>query len=181
MNNRKQLLKNMKKEKKLRNNYVEDNDNLIGRFIGTIFGVLLVLVISYLLVGIFFTKTIKFGKDKKDPTEVTIDNSTILLGNLFDQKESEYMVIVYDINNKEDKTMENWISYYEGKNSDVTIYKVDSKNKMNAKYIGEKENENAPTSLEDLKVLDPTIIKIKDGQITEYYEGETSVKEMLKN
>jgi len=181
MNNRKQLLKNMKKEKKLRNTHVEDNDNLIGRFIGTIFGVLLVLVLGYLLVGIFITKTIKLGKDKEETTEVTIDNSTILLGNIFSQKESEYMVIVYDINNKEDKTLENWINYYESKNSDVTIYKVDSKNKMNSKYIGEKENENAPTSLEDLKVLDPTIIKIKDGQVIEYYEGESSVKSMLKN
>ena len=179
MNNRKQLLKNLKNEKRARRE-LEDNDNVIGRFVGTIFGVLIVLIIGYLLVGIFFTKTIKFGKDKEE-TNVTIDKSTILLGNLFNQKESEYIVIVYDINNKDDKSLENWISYYKSKNSDMAIYKVDSKNKMNAKYIGDKENESAPISLEDLKVKAPTLIKIKDGNIAEYYEGETSVKEMLKN
>lgn len=181
MNNRKQILKNMKRERKLKNNFVEDNDNLITRFVGTIFGILIVLVISYLLVGIFITKTIKFGKDKEESTNVTIDNSTILLGNLFNQKEDEYLVIIYDINNKDDKSLDNWISYYKGKNSDMTIYKVDSKNKMNAKYIGEKDNDETPTSLENLKVKEPTIIKVKDHNITEYYEGETSVKEMLKN
>jgi hypothetical protein len=181
MNNRKQILKNMKKERKLRNNYSEENDSIITRFVGTIFGVLIVLVISYLLVGIFVTKTIKFGKDKEEPTVATIDNSTILIGNTFSQKESEYLVIVYDINNKDDKTIDNWISYYKNNHSDVTIYKVDSKNKMNAKYIVDKDSNKEAKSATELKVVAPTIIKIKDGNISEYYEGETSVKEMLKN
>lgn len=181
MNNRKQILKNMKKERKLRNSYVEDNDNIITRFVGTIFGVLLVLVLSYLLIGIFVTKTIKFGKDAEEPTSVTIDNSTILIGNTFNQKEEEYLVIVYDINNKDDKTIENWLSYYKGKHSDVTVYKVDSKNKMNAKYIVDKDSNKEAKEATELRVIAPTIIKINNGSISEYIEGETSVKEMLKN
>lgn len=181
MNNRKQLLKNLKKEKKLRNTYIEDNDNYIGRFIGTIFGILVVLVIAYLLVGIFLTKTIKFGKDKEEPTVATIDNSTILIGNIFSQKEEEYLVVIYDVNNKDDKTLTNWISYYKSKNTEMTVYTVDSENKMNAKYIVEKDSNKDAKEVSELKVIAPTIIKINNGSITEYYEGETAVKEMLKN
>ncbi|MBR4830780.1 MAG: hypothetical protein IKZ96_03340 [Bacilli bacterium] len=181
MNNRKQILKNMKKERKLRNNYTEDNENIITRFVGTIFGVLIVLVISYLLVGIFVTKTIKFGKDKEEPTVATTDKSTILIGNIFNQKEEEYLVVIYDINNKEDQTITTWLNYYSGKNSDTTIYKVDSKNKMNAKYIVEKDSNREAKEVSELKVIAPTIIRIKNGSISEYIEGESSVKEMLKN
>ena len=181
MNNRKQMLKNLKKEKKLRNTYVEDTENYIGRFIGTIFGVLLVLVVAYLLVGIFLTKTITFGKDKEDNKTVTIDNSTILLSNIFNQKEDEYLVIIYDINNKDDSSMSNWISYYKSKNTESTVYTVDSKNKMNSKYIVEKDSNKDAKELSELKVIAPTIIKVNKGSITEYYEGETSVKSLLKN
>ena len=127
MNNRKQILKNMKKERKLRNSHIEDDSNIITRFVGTIFGVLIVLVISYLLIGIFVTKTIKFGKDKEEPTVATTDKSTILIGNTFNQKEEEYLVVIYDINNKQDQTITTWLSYYSGQHSDMTVYKVDSK------------------------------------------------------
>lgn len=181
MNNRKQILKNMKKERKLRNSHVEDNDNIITRFIGTIFGVLIVLVISYLLVGIFVTKTIKFGKDKEEPTVATTDKSTILIGNTFNQKEDEYLVVIYDMNNNEDKIVETWLNYYEGKHTDVAVYKVDSKNKMNAKYIVDKDSNKEAKELADLKVIAPTVLRIKDKTISEYIEGESSVKEMLKN
>ncbi len=180
MNNRKQMLKNLKKEKKLRNSHIEDNENIIGRFIGTIFGVLLFLVVGYLLVGIFFTKTIKFGKEEKEKTEVTIDNSTILIGNSLKQKEEEYIVVIYDINNSDDKTISNWLSLYKTNHSDATVYSVDSKNKMNSKYIVEKDSNKEAKSLEELKVIAPTVLKVNNGSITEYYEGETSVKEMLK-
>ena len=181
MNNRKQILKNMKKERKLRNSYVEDNENIITRFVGTIFGVLIVLVISYLLIGIFVTKTIKFGKDKEEVTVATTDKSTILIGNTFNQKEEEYLVVIYDMNNKTDKTIETWLTYYSGKHTDITIYKVDSKNKMNSKYIVDSDSNKEAKEVSELRVIDPTIIRIKNGSISEYIEGESSVKEMLKN
>ena len=37
-----------------------------------------------------------------------------------------------------------------------------------------------PTSLEDLKVMSPTLIKIEDGKVTLYIEGIEEVKNELK-
>ena len=51
---------------------------------------------------------------------------------------------------------------------------------MNSKYIVEKDSNKEAKSLEELKVIAPTVLKVNNGSITEYYEGETSVKEMLK-
>ena len=51
------------------------------------------------------------------------------------------------------------------------VYKVNTKSAMNNKYVGETGNKNAK-NLEDLKVVTPTLIKIANGTITEYYEKE---------
>ena len=84
------------------------------------------------------------------------------------------------VNNSDDKTISNWLSLYKTNHSDATVYSVDSKNKMNSKYIVEKDSNKEAKSLEELKVIAPTVLKVNNGSITEYYEGETSVKEMLK-
>ena len=42
-----------------------------------------------------------------------------------------------------------------------------------------QSNKN-PTSLEDLKVKSPTLIKIEDGKVTLYIEGIEEVKNELK-
>ena len=60
------------------------------------------------------------------------------------------------------------------------MYIVDSENKLNAKYIVEKDSNKNPTSLEDLKVKSPTLIKIEDGKVTLYIEGIEEVKNELK-
>ena len=177
--NRKQLLKNLKNEKKARRN-IEDSENYVTRFIGTIFGVLVFLVIGYLLIGIFVTKTIKFGKKDEEKTAVTIDSSIILLSNILKQVEAEYMVVIYDINDTDNKTISNYINLYKGKHTASTIYSVDSKNKMNAKYIVEKDSNKEAKSIEELKVVSPTLIKVVDGKITEYHEGKDEVKSILK-
>ena len=177
--NRKQLLKNLKNEKKARRN-IEDNENYVTRFIGTIFGVLVFLVIGYLLIGIFVTKTIKLGKKDEEKPAVTIDSSIILLSNILKQVEAEYMVVIYDINDTDNKTISNYINLYKGKHTASTIYSVDSKNKMNAKYIVEKDSNKEAKSIEELKVVSPTLIKVVDGKITEYHEGKDEVKSILK-
>ena len=90
------------------------------------------------------------------------------------------MVVIYDINDTDNKTISNYINLYKGKHTASTIYSVDSKNKMNAKYIVEKDSNKEAKSIEELKVVSPTLIKVVDGKITEYHEGKDEVKSILK-
>ena len=175
---RKQALKELKKQKREFNN--EEEKSFINRFMMTIGLVLLSLVVLYLFIGIFVTKSITFGKsNEEDPKEVTIDKSTILASQIFDQKEDEYYVLVY---NPDDKVYDigQFISLYTSKEDSITLYKVDSTKKFNSNYIVEKDSNKNPTNLEELKIISPTLIKISSKNVTEYHEGFEEVKNVFK-
>ena len=176
--NRKQVLKDMKKKKK-EDRPVEDG-NYVNRFVFTIFILLIVFIIGYLLVGIFINKTITFGKkDKEEKEEVTIDNNTILAGQIFDQANDEYYVLVYDKSDTNDM-LGKWKNTYTNKENALTVYEVDSKEKLNSNYIVDKESNNNPTGYSDLRIKSPTLIRIKDKQVAEYIECEEEIKTIFK-
>lgn len=177
MDNRKKILKDMKKQKK--NYELNEEENYLSRFILTI-GLIIVLLIGlYLIVGIFVTKSIDFSKKEETKEEVTIDNSTILMGEIFDQKEDSYYVLIYD--KKDDKSsIDKFLSLYKSKTNKLTVYEVDSSLSFNSKYIVEKDSNKNPTGYDDLKVISPTLIKIENKTVTEYNEGFDSIKEIFK-
>jgi len=176
--NRKQVLKNMKKNRK-KDNIVEE-ENYVNRFIFTIFILLIVFVVGYLLIGIFVNKTITFGKkDDEKKEEVTIDNKTILAGQIFEQKEEEYYVLIYDVSDTKN-ILTTWKGSYSGKENALPVYVVDSSIKLNAKYIVEKDSNKNPTGYGDLKIKSPTLIKVSSKKVTEYTEGEEEIKNIFK-
>ena len=177
MNNRKQVLKDMKKQKK--NYELDEEQNYLSRFIMTIGLIILLLIALYLIVGIFVTKTIDFSKKEEEKTEVQIDNSTIFLSSLFDQKDESYYVLIYD---KKDTTsnVEKFLSLYKNKSDALTVYTVDSSQSFNSKYIVEKDSNKDPKTIDDLKVISPTLIKIENKEVVEYNEGMDSIIEVFK-
>ena len=177
---KKQIMKNIEKNSK--NNIKKGEKDSFFKFITTLMVMILIFILVYFLVGVFYTKEIDFKSDKDNESkdEVTVDNSTITLGQLFDQSQDEYYVLVYDVN--DDKSIiPSWLSIFESKNSNATIYKVDSKNKFNSEFLtNENGNKNA-TTYSNLKVKSPTLIKINNKSISEYIEGEDNIKEYFKN
>ena len=176
--NRKQALKQLKKDKK-KNKVVEDESNFFSRFVMTIAILLVVLIVSYLVIGIFITKSISFKKKEAETETVTIDNDTILAGQIFDQKEDSYYVLVYD---KTDKKiiLKEWKGLYKGKENSLKVYEVDSSNSMNNNFITEKDSNKEPTGYSDLKIVSPTLIKVENKKVVEYIEGVDSIKNKFK-
>lgn len=178
--NRKQVLKRVKNNKKERK--ITEEENYFSRFVMLLAFLLISLIIGYLVIGIFVNKTITFNKDKEEDKleEATIDNSKILAGQIFDQKDNSYYVLVYDLS--DDKTLvRDWASLYEKDENALTIYVVDSSKKLNSNYIVTKDSNTNPTSYSDLKIISPTLIKIENKKVSEYVEGETSIKDYFKN
>ena len=136
--NRKQVLKDMKKKKKEKN--FEEETNYVSRFILYLLIFLILLIIGYLIIGIFVNKTISFNKkDTKETSKVTIDNNTILAGEIFDQKEDEYYVLVY--NKNEENSNKDAQSYSELRIVSPTLIKIN--NKKIVEYIeGEEQIKN---------------------------------------
>ena len=144
------------------------------QFITIIVVLLVFFVILYILTGIFITKDIKWF-DKKDNT-TTDDVSTIsnkILGvDSLRQSEEEYYVYYYDTTNE---------------NSDVTsavnnlttkVYKVDLHDAFNANIVGDPSG--IVSNISELKVADPTVIKVVNSTITEYYTGVEQITTTLK-
>lgn len=176
---KKQILKNIdKKNKNTGNKDVRDN---YFKFITTLAVLLLIFVISYLLIGIFFTKEIDLKKDEeKSKEEVSVDNQTIMIGQLLDQKEDEYYVLVYDFSDKL-SSVPSWLSIYQENSDSLQVYKVDSSKKFNSKYIVEENSNKNAKTISELKVISPTLIKVTKNEISEYIEGEESIKDTFKN
>ena len=167
----------MKKNKK--KEAIVEEENYVNRFIFTIFILLIVFLAGYLIIGIFVNKTITFGNKEEKKEEVTIDNNTILAGQIFDQKKDEYYVLVYDVSDT-NSILTTWKGSYSGKENALPVYVVDSSVKLNANYIVEKDSNKNPTGYADLKIKSPTLIKVSGKKVTEYTEGEEEIKNIFK-
>lgn len=172
----------MKKNQKENSKNVEKDG--FYKFVTTMTGILLILIACYLVIGIFITKEISFNKegDKKDENtnEAVIDNSTITAGQIFDKKDSSYYVVIYDVDSKL-TNIGTFISMYSSNDNALPIYTVDSANKLNSNFITDGESNTNPSSYNDLKIKAPTLIKIENGSVSGYIEGEENIKAILKN
>ena len=175
---RKHALKEIKKQKR---DYNEDEEkSIVSRFVMTIGLVLVALVALYLFVGIFITKTITFKEKKEEKETVNIDKTTILASQIFDQKEEEYFVLVYNPEDKV-KNIEQFLSLYKSKTDSIKVYKVDSTKKFNSNYIVEEDSNKNPSNYSELRIVSPSLIKINNKNVVEYYEGFEEVKNVFKN
>lgn len=133
-------------------------------------GVILFLGVAYFLMGII-TGDIKLGKEQEKVTEIQYDE--ILAERTFDQKDTEYYVVFYNFS-EEDMLLD---AIIENLGYTKEVYKVDLDKKFNVSYIGEVNN--TPTSLENLKVKSPTLIKIKNGKSNKVVVGVDSIKKYV--
>ena len=137
-------------------------------FITIVISLILCFVLLYILTGIFVTKDIKWF-DKKDNTTTNDGNSIsnkILGVDALRQSESEYYVYFYDPSNEE--------SLVSSKvNSLSVVYRVDLSDSFNSNFIG--DNSGIVSDINDLKVSNPTIIKVVNGDITNIYSGANEI------
>lgn len=137
------------------------------------------IIIIVLVAFVFYGLTILITKNKKNSNQDTTNSNTniqyneILIGNIYDQKEEEYYVLVEL--SSDYLTLNSIITNYNSKTDKLKLYTSDLNNGFNKKYLGEKSNfENKyPTFNQS------TLLKIKNKQITEYVEGIEKIQEKL--
>lgn len=160
--------KQARKEGKSLNNKNITEDYSLTKFIKITVIVVLSAVFLYLVAAIFITKEIDlFSKNNTIDTNNQTVNNAILAKSIFNQSEESYYVYFYDfkeINNNIETTVSS-------KLSDSKVYRVDTSSSFNSKYVSDTSNKSA-TTLDDLKVIKDTLIKIEGDSITMYLEGE---------
>lgn len=121
----------------------------------------------YLISALFITKELDwFSKEEVKENTNSVENS-ILASAIFKQKEDEYYVYFYDFN--EDNNM--YKNIVSSKLSSKKVYNVDTSSGLNSNYVSDVSNKKA-TGLDDLKVINDTVIKIVGDTIVEYYEKD---------
>lgn len=159
--------KSLKKE-----NITEDYS--LTKFVKVSVIVILSAVFLYLVSAIFITKEINlFGKNNTTNTTNQTVSNAILAKSIFNQSEESYYVYFYDFN----ESNNNINTIVSSKLSESKVYRVDTSSSFNSKYVSDTSNRSA-TTLDDLKVVKNTLIKIEGDTITMYLEGE---EEILNN
>ena len=172
--------KEEKRNKKLKN--IEENEDLKFEIKGltilkVVSSIVLILLVSYYIMAVFITKEIdisdKNNNSAQSETEQASITNPILAANIFKQSEETYYVYCYDFND-EDEGVGNAIG-----GSSTTIYRVDTSDGLNSKYVTTESGNKSATSLDDLKVTNPTLLVISGDKITGYYEGRNDIMTFL--
>ena len=163
----------MKNKKIIERQYKNSGEtNEFKKIIKITIGVLLFFAIVYLIAGLL-TGEIKLKKEKEE--EVKIQYSEILAESTFKQNKNEYYVIYYNFDDNEAMLIDTIASDL---SSDATVYKVDLSKGFNKNYIAQDGKvKNNPKNVKELKVTNPTLIKIKNNKVVKFQKGIDKIKE----
>lgn len=167
---RKQAKKEGKNLKKELYDMNIDNDNQIYKFAKITIILLIMFAVLYIVVGVFVTKEFNWFGNKDNEVTDSVKNK-ILASSIFNQKDGEYYVYFYDFDNM-NSTIEATLS---SKLSDAKIYRVNTKDALNQNYVTDGTGNKAAKTLDELKVVDNTLIKIVNNEIVRYYETEDEI------
>ena len=161
--------KQAKKEgKSLERPEIKEN-NQIKKYIINVVSLVAIFALIYLISALFITKELDWFNKKENNNNNTTISNTILASEVFKQKETSYYVYFYDFDEEEkDSDITNLVN---SNLSNEKVYKVNTKSALNTNYVSDTSNKNAK-SIDDLKVVAHTLIKITDDAITEYYEKD---------
>ena len=152
--------------KSLKNEEIKEEYN-VKKIVITCVIVLVSIGLVYLISALFITKELDwFSKEEVKENTSSVENS-ILASAIFKQKEDEYYVYFYDFN--EDNNM--YKNIVSSKLSSKKVYNVDTSSGLNSNYVSDVSNKKA-SGLDDLKVINDTVIKIVGDTIVEYYEKD---------
>ena len=183
---REQRRKEQKKKKNLTKEKQEQLDTSIkgSTIIILTIVVILIIIALYFISAIFITKEINISSsDNKTSEENSEEDNTnnpssvsnkILASNIFNQKEDTYYVYFYDFSDED----ENVKTIIDSK-SDLTIYRVDTESSLNQKYVTKDSGNKNVDKIDNLKVKNPTVLKISNDKVVAYYEGGKSIIDNL--
>lgn len=142
--------------------------------------IIIVVVAAVLLAFMYFLTNLILSKDVTDEEKVTenaIQYDEILAGESFNQ-DGEYYVIYYDSSDSY-SSISSLISSYQLNSTDTKLYSVDLANGMNKKYI--TDGDVVTTNASSLKVKDTTLLKFKNGKVTDTITDITEITNFLNS
>lgn len=171
-------VKNASKKKSTVNYKTEEQQEMI-RFL------IIVAIIVVCVVGVYiFTKTYVTKDDAKDDAEVTtpaaINYDVTIIGSLLNRPYDEYFVMIYDSTSVSANKYQGVYTSYMSMQKEEKLYYIDLSNAMNAPYYTDGQTNPAAKSIDELKLGEFTLIKVKKKKIVKYLEDFDEIKKELK-
>lgn len=157
-----------------------EENKVIIKFIVT-----LVIVLA-LCIGIYFLTKYVVNKDTDTNTEtsetkdVSINYESAIIGTMLNKKDNEYYVILYNKSKDDAYKYTQLVTNYKALKDSLPIYIVDLSTPMNSPYYTSEATNPKAENLSELKFGDITVIKVKNGKITNAYETIDSIKTLWK-
>jgi hypothetical protein len=168
-------IKNEKNESRKQIKYVNEDTNEIKKFIYILIGVAIIVVLLYVLTAKYLVKD-NFQSEEGDTTEVEITYDTVNVGNVFNRPYDNYYVFAYDSSDAKAVYYATFVNNFDDDNG--KLYFLDLSTDINKKYVSEEGNSKATKSSE-LALKSPTLIEIKNGKISGYYEDIDEIANIL--
>lgn len=156
--------------------YSSDSDEMMRMV--KILGILVGIFLVFYLVFAYFNGEFS-SKDTKEQQE--IQNVEIIAGTTFSRSDSEYYVLFYDFDGDMASKYSTLYSIYTNNVGRYKIFLVDLSNKFNANYITDDVKNVNINSVESLKVVDGTLIKVENNNGASYKTGFDAIEKELFN
>ncbi len=145
--------------------------------------VVLILAITYFATAIA-TGEIKFGKKKETEKEETnIQYEEIIAGQVLNRKDSEYYVLCFDFTDTFSSYYLSLKDSYTEKEDSLPVYILDLEKSFNQEIVLEEgeDYQQKPSNVSNLKVNNPTLLKIKDHRVTERITGTDDILKFFES
>jgi hypothetical protein len=173
--------KEKRKDKKNRQVYKEvKNEN--SEFDGMIKILIGVLIVFFVVYFAYAVANGEFASKKdEDPVAAEFQDIFILAGTTFGMEKDDYYVMYYDLSDNYSSALGALYEGYTKSDSETKMYLVDLKNKFNQSYVlGEDETINpSPNNIDELKVMNPTLVRVKDKKVIEFITGRDKISEYI--
>lgn len=169
----------MGKKKQKRNLYKTNlnNDTEYSKIIKIAIGVILILALTYFFTALA-TGEIKFGKNKTpEKQEVSIQYEEIIAGEILNRNQDEYYVLLFDFTDTYASYYLTQKDTYLMKDNALPFYIVDLEKYINKSIVADNEEQvkTNVSTVNDLKVTNPTVLKIQKGRIVKTIKGKENI------
>ena len=150
---------------------------------GQVKKVIIILVVIVILLGGTYLLTTKILKKSNSTTSNKVTKNSIqydeiLAGESFNQNNDEYFVIYFDKSNNS-SSFSSLVSSYQLNNTKTRMYSVDLSSGFNKDYV--TDGEVVVHDINDFKVKDGTLIKVKNGEVEEVITDTTEITNILNS
>lgn len=167
---------------------IKNNKKILGntKFDGQIKQAIIMSVIVLVLFGAFYLLTVvildkDLLKDDNNTVNTEIQQSEILVGSSFNRPVDEYLVVYYDATDEEiGSEILSIVSTYRTSENSLNLYNVNLGDALNKRFVVTEDSNPSATKASEMKIKNPTLIKIKEGSIVDYIEGVDSIKNYLQ-